>query len=87
MQKIYPLLIESDAIIFGSPTYFYNVTADVKAFIDRCYCFEVMSKEDRSLWMGINEVLGGRYAAVIAVCEQHSSEDMGGTQVKQWQNH
>ncbi|WP_319205564.1 flavodoxin family protein [uncultured Ilyobacter sp.] len=79
MQKIYPLLMESDAIILGSPTYFYNVTADVKAFIDRCYCFEVMSKEDRSVWMGINEVLGGRYASVIAVCEQHSPEDMGYT--------
>ncbi|ADO82976.1 flavodoxin family protein [Ilyobacter polytropus] len=79
MQKIYPLLMESDAIILGSPTYFYNVTADVKVFIDRCYCFEVMSKEDRSVWMGINEVLGGRYASVIAVCEQHSPEDMGYT--------
>ncbi len=79
MQKIYPLLLEADGIILGSPTYFYNVTADVKAFIDRCYCFEVMSKDDRSVWMGINEVLGGRYAAVIAVCEQHSAEDMGYT--------
>ena len=79
MQKIYPLLLEADAIILGSPTYFYNVTADVKAFIDRCYCFEVMSKDDRSVWMGINEVFGGRYASVIAVCEQHSAEDMGYT--------
>lgn len=79
MQKIYPLLLEADAIILGSPTYFYNVTADVKAFIDRCYCFELMSKDDRSVWIGINEVLGGRYATVIAVCEQHSAEDMGYT--------
>lgn len=31
MQKIYPLLMKSDAIILGSPTYFYNVTSDVKA--------------------------------------------------------
>lgn len=79
MQKIYPRLLEADAIILGSPTYFYNVSTDVKAFIDRCYCFEMFSEDDRSVWMGINEVLGGKYAVVIAVCEQHSEEDMGYT--------
>lgn len=79
MQKIYPSLIGADAIILGSPTYFYNVSADVKAFIDRCYCFEVFAADDRSVWMGIHEVLGGKYAVVIAVCEQFSEEDMGYT--------
>jgi multimeric flavodoxin WrbA len=79
MQKIYPLLLEADAIILGSPTYFYNVTANVKAFIDRCYCFEMFAEDDRSVWMGINEVLGGKYAVVIAVCEQTMEVDMGYT--------
>jgi len=79
MQKIYPRLLEADAIILGSPTYFYNVSADVKAFIDRCYCFEIFAEGDRSVWMGINEVLGGKYAVVIAVCEQFSEADMGYT--------
>ncbi len=79
MQKIYPRILEADAIILGSPTYFYNVTADVKAFIDRCYCFEMFAEDDRSVWMGINEVLGIKYAVVIAVCEQHSEADMGYT--------
>ncbi|MGI6412408.1 MAG: flavodoxin family protein [Syntrophomonadaceae bacterium] len=79
MQKIYPRLLEADAIIIGSPTYFYNVTADVKAFIDRCYCFEVFAEDDRSVWMGINEVLGIKYAVVVAVCEQYSEADMGHT--------
>jgi len=79
MQKIYPRLLEADAIILGSPTYFYNVSADVKAFIDRCYCFEMFAADDRSVWMGIHEALGGKYAVVIAVCEQYSEEDMGYT--------
>ncbi|MEG6521283.1 flavodoxin family protein [Desulfotomaculum sp. 1211_IL3151] len=79
MQKIYPRLLEADAVIIGSPTYFYNVSAYVKAFIDRCYCFEVFAEDDRSVWMGINEVLGGKYAVVIAVCEQYSEADMGHT--------
>lgn len=79
MQKIYPRLLEADAVIIGSPTYFYNVSAAVKAFIDRCYCFEMFAEDDRSVWMGINEVLGLKYAVVIAVCEQHSESDMGYT--------
>ncbi len=79
MQKIYPLLLESDGIILGSPTYFYNISADMKAFIDRCYCFEVFAEDDRSCWLSINEALGGKYAAVIAVCEQQDEKDMGFT--------
>ncbi len=79
MQKLYPALIKADALILGSPTYFYNISADMKAFIDRCYCLEVFDESDRSVWMGISEALGGKYAAVIAVCEQDNEEDMGFT--------
>jgi multimeric flavodoxin WrbA len=35
MQTIYPLLEESDVIIVASPIFFYGVTAQVKALIDR----------------------------------------------------
>ncbi|ACB85138.1 flavodoxin family protein [Natranaerobius thermophilus] len=79
MQKIYPKITASDAIILGSPAYFYNVSGDMKTFIDRLYCFEAFSKDDRSVWMSINEVLGVKYAAVVAVCEQKKVEDMGYT--------
>lgn len=79
MQKIYPLLLEADAVVLGSPTYFYNVSADMKAFIDRCYSFEFFAEDDRSVWLSLNEALGGKYAVVIAVCEQHDEEDMGYT--------
>lgn len=79
MQKIYPLLLKADGVILGSPTYYYNVSSDVKAFLDRCYCFEVFAEDDRSIWLSLNEALGIKYAGVIAVCEQHSEEDMGPT--------
>jgi multimeric flavodoxin WrbA len=36
MQKIYPKLLEADAIILASPIFFYGVTAWAKALIDRC---------------------------------------------------
>lgn len=77
MQKIYPLLLQADAVILGSPTYFYDVTATMKAFLDRCYCYEVFDDDDRSVWMSVNEALGGKHAAVISVCEQTKAEDTG----------
>lgn len=79
MQKLYPEILEADAIVLGSPAYFYNVSSDMKAFIDRCYCLEAFAEEDRSVWMGVIEALGGKYAAVVAVCEQQKEEDMGYT--------
>ncbi len=79
MQEIYPLLLEADALILGSPTYFYNVTSDVKAMIDRCYCWDVFHEEDRAVWVSLNEATGIKYAVVISVCEQETVEDMGFT--------
>jgi multimeric flavodoxin WrbA len=35
MQSIYPLLQEADVVILASPIFFYNVTAQAKALIDR----------------------------------------------------
>ena len=35
MQEVYPKLIEADGIIFGSPIYFWTITAQAKALIDR----------------------------------------------------
>ena len=79
MQEIYPLLREADAIVLGSPTHFYNVSSAVSKFFERCYCLEAFDADDRSVWASVNEVLGGRYAAVIAVCEQADEADMGFT--------
>ena len=36
MDSIYPKLLEADGIIVASPMFFYGVTAQLKALIDRC---------------------------------------------------
>jgi multimeric flavodoxin WrbA len=36
MDNIYPKLLDSDIIIIASPIFFYNLSAQVKALIDRC---------------------------------------------------
>jgi multimeric flavodoxin WrbA len=51
-------MIEADAIIIGSPVYFSNVTADVKAFIDRA---GLVGRANDNLW---KRKVG---AAVVAV--------------------
>jgi len=37
MQQIYAKLLEADGIIFGTPVYFWSVSAQAKALIDRTY--------------------------------------------------
>ena len=39
MNSIYPKIIESDAIVFGTPVYWYGPTALMKGFIDRFVYF------------------------------------------------
>ena len=39
MQAIYTKLLESDGIVFGSPVYFWGVTAQLKVLIDRSFVF------------------------------------------------
>ena len=56
MQDIYTKLLHSDGIIFGSPVYFWGVTAQAKAVIDRTFVF----RRDRRLR---NKVAG---AVVVA---------------------
>jgi len=36
MQKVYPLLLQCDVIVLASPMFFYGITAQAKALIDRC---------------------------------------------------
>ncbi|MBW2064989.1 MAG: flavodoxin family protein [Deltaproteobacteria bacterium] len=36
MQKVYPLLQEADVIILSSPIFFYGLSSQAKALIDRC---------------------------------------------------
>ena len=54
MQLVYEKLDQADGVIFGTPVYFVNVSAQAKAIIDRTYC---------CLWQG---KLKGKVAGAIA---------------------
>ena len=36
MQEMYPRLLKADRIIFASPIFFYGITSQAKALVDRC---------------------------------------------------
>ena len=47
MNAVYPKLIASDAIVFGTPVYWYGPTALMKAFIDRLVYFNCPEHRER----------------------------------------
>jgi len=78
MTLLYPALIQSRGLVLACPTHHYNVTAWMKAFIDRLYCFYDF---DAGIPRGWSSRLAdqGRKAVLAAVCEQDSETDMGFT--------
>jgi len=79
MQELYKDIEEAEGLILVSPTYFYNITANMKAFIERLYPYELFDPNDRHVWMGLSEAFGLKYAMTIGVCEQKDEKDMGFT--------
>lgn len=78
MQLIYPHLLKSRGLALVSPTHNYNVTAWMKAFIDRLYCFYDFENTVPRAWS--SRLAGqGRKAVIAAVCEQENAADMGFT--------
>lgn len=77
-NSVASLIEEADGIVIGSPTYWYNVSADMKLFIDRCYSLIKFSKTDRSLWVSAFEDKG-KWAVPVGICEQHEESMMGYT--------
>ena len=78
MQLLYPQLVASRGLVLVSPTHHYNITAWMKAFIDRLYCFYDFEDTVPRAWR--SRLADQRRKAVIAaVCEQAAAADMGFT--------
>lgn len=75
MQTLYPKITESRGIVLASPTHHYNITAWMKAFIDRLYCFYEFSDERPRGWSS-RLANGERKAVICAVCEQPERENI-----------
>ena len=78
MTLLYPAVIASRGLVLVSPTHHYNITALMKAFIDRLYCMYDFGDSRPRPWS--SRLAGqGRKAVIAAVCEQQEKSDMGMT--------
>ncbi len=64
----------ADGLILASPSYNYNMTAPMKAFLDRTFCFGDYSQ---GKWQ--NRLDAGKKAVLIGVCRGREPECMGYT--------
>jgi len=59
MQQLYEKLLKADHIAFASPIFFYGLTSQAKAIVDRCQALWVrkyvlgLGKEDRRIRRGV----------------------------------
>ena len=59
MQTLYDKLLEADHIVFASPIFFYGITSQAKAVVDRCQALWArrhvlgMGKEDKRVRRGV----------------------------------
>jgi len=59
MQRLYEKLLEADHIVFASPIFFYGLTSQAKAVVDRCQALWVrrhvlgIGKEDSRIRRGV----------------------------------
>lgn len=78
MTAVYGRVLEAQGLVLVSPAHNYNVTAWMKAFIDRLYCFYDFADDRPRSWS--SRLAGQSRKAVIgAVCEQSEMSDMGFT--------
>jgi multimeric flavodoxin WrbA len=74
MQLIYPKINEAKGLVLITPTHNHNVTAWMKAFIDRLYCYYNFSKERPGSWS--SRLAGQNRKAIIAsIGEQRSYQE------------
>jgi len=65
MNEVYPKIVQSDVIIFGTPVYWYGPTALMKAFIDRLVYFNCPENRAR---------IRGKSAVVAVPFEEENPE-------------
>ena len=65
MNDVYPMVAESDAIVFGTPVYWYGPTALMKALVDRFVYFNCPENRLK---------VKGKRAAIVVPYEEEDPE-------------
>jgi multimeric flavodoxin WrbA len=68
-------VLPADAIVFGTPLYWYGVSAQLKAFLDRIFCYIAASEPEADLY--VDGLTGKRLALVLASEESYPGAPLG----------
>lgn len=69
-NTIAPFILESDAVVFTMPVYWYSIPAQIKGVIDKLFSFCVAGKD-----------IAGKECAVITCCEENDMSVMDGVRI------
>ena len=79
MEKLMPAYLESDMIVFASPIYYFSMTAQLEAALQRVYCIGKPAKATKAALLLSSA--SGAYDAAIARYKAYTGftgiEDMG----------
>lgn len=76
MQLLYPKIEAARGLVLASPAHMYNMSALMKAFVDRLYCYYDFT-DARPRGYSSRLAGQGRMAVTACVCEQTDPRDMG----------
>ena len=80
MQEIYPLLAEAEALVLAAPIYYFTLSAQIQAAIQRCYNVNKPAKVKKmALLMSSYSpgVYDGATAEFRDICNYWKAENMG----------
>ena len=82
MQKVEKALLEADMVVYVTPVYFYDMSAQLKLVVDRLHCFYANLAGKKSLllataWRGDEEVMRYLLNLYNGLAEYLQYENMG----------
>jgi multimeric flavodoxin WrbA len=68
-------VLPAEAIIFGTPLYWYGVSGQLKTFLDRIFCYIAASEPEADMF--VEGLMGKRLALVLASEENYPGAPLG----------
>jgi len=80
MQELYPLMAEADVLVLAAPIYYFTLSAQIQAPIQRMYCVNAPAKVKKMALL-MSSYSPGVYDGVLAefrdICNYWQAENMG----------
>jgi multimeric flavodoxin WrbA len=68
-------VLPAEAILFGTPLYWYGISGQLKTFLDRIFCYIAASEPEADLF--VEGLIGKRFALMLASEESYPGAGLG----------